>query len=67
MSVYLMASTPEALPEEAKLRQLMAAFENEFPGMAEQIKNLTAQRLSVLLTIGVGQMGSAKSSAGTLE
>ena len=45
----------------------MTSFEHRFPGLAEQIKNLTAQRLSVLLTMGMGQQGFSGSSANTSE
>ena len=52
--------------DDVHLTELMETFEAQFPGLVEQIKNLTAQRLSYLLLMGVGQTGSSGSSTTTL-
>jgi hypothetical protein len=62
-----MSISSEASEEEGSWEALMASFEQRFPGLADQIKNLTAQRLSVLLMMGMGQQGSSGSSANTFE
>jgi hypothetical protein len=62
-----MPISPEASEEERNWETLMASFEHRFPGLAEQIKNLTAQRLSVLLMMGMNQQGSSGSSANSSE
>jgi len=62
-----MSTTSEVSEEERNWETLMTSFEHRFPGLAEQIKNLTAQRLSVLLTMGMGQQGFSGSSANTSE
>jgi len=60
-------STSEVPEEEVNWNAFMASFEKRFPGLAEQIKSLTAQRLSVLLMMGMNHESSSSSSANALE
>jgi hypothetical protein len=57
----------EAPRDEVDLRNIMATFEHQFPGLAQQIKDLTTQRLGVLLMMGTEQRGSSGSSTEALE
>jgi len=53
---------------DSNLSEIMTRFESEFPGLAEQIRSLTDERLTMLLSMGVmSQKASSGNTTTPLE
>lgn len=47
------------------LSQLISKFESQFPGLAEQIRVITDQRLNMLLLAGIAEQEASSGNATT--